>query len=110
VTYRRPFSSVPQGTYSLPYEKDAVEGPSAAAWQNTVTLIQREAMPAQERNEINVQVIRSYSWAAVQSQQNSQRKPVNNCGGSQIFLKCWFQIWKSGGRPQKAQPACYEWI
>ena len=25
------------------------------------------------------------SWAAVESQQNSQRKPVNNCGGSHDF-------------------------
>ncbi len=33
--------------------------------------------------------------------QNSQCKPVNNCGGSRIFLKLWFEIWKSGGRPQK---------
>jgi len=39
----------------------------------------------QAPNGINVQVIRSYSWAAVQSQQNSQRKPVNNCGGSHDF-------------------------
>src|SRR5690349_19873760 len=28
--------------------------------------------------------------------QNSQCKPVNNCGGSRIFLKLWFEIWKSG--------------
>jgi hypothetical protein len=46
----------------------------------------------------------------VQSQQNSQRKPVNNCGGSHDFSEMLVQIWKSGGRPQKAQPACYEWI
>ena len=32
--------------------------------------------------DLNVQVIRSYSWAAAESPKNSQRKPVNNCGGS----------------------------
>src|SRR5262249_34170745 len=42
--------------------------------------------------------------------QNSQCKPVNNCGGSHDFLKLWFEIWKSGGQPQNARPNCYEWI
>jgi len=43
---------------------------------------------AQEREaveDLNVQVIRSYSWAAAESQKNSQCKPVNNCGGSRDF-------------------------
>jgi hypothetical protein len=31
--------------------------------------------------DLNVQVIRSYSWAATESPKNSQCKPVNNCGG-----------------------------
>jgi hypothetical protein len=35
--------------------------------------------------DLNVQVIRSYSWAAAESQKNSQCKPVNNCGGSRDF-------------------------
>src|ERR1700719_3767038 len=34
---------------------------------------------------LNVQVIRSYSWAAAESPKNSQCKPVNNCGGSRDF-------------------------
>jgi hypothetical protein len=65
-------SSVPQGSNSLQYEKDAVQGSSAAVWQklfrlrgrseerakgyrtqNTVTVLQRGAKPAQEKNEIN---------------------------------------------------------
>src|SRR5271165_600913 len=49
-------------------------------------------------------------WAEAESLQNSQCKPVNNCGGSHDFPELQFQIWKSGSRPQKAQPACYEWI
>ena len=72
MTYCRLFSSVPQGSNSLQYEKDAVQGSSAAVWQkllrlrgrseerakgyrtqNTVTVLQRGAKPAQERNEIN---------------------------------------------------------
>jgi hypothetical protein len=35
--------------------------------------------------DLNVQVIRSYSWAATESPKNSQRKPVNNCGGRRDF-------------------------
>ena len=35
--------------------------------------------------DLNVQVIRSYSWAATESPKNSQCKPVNNCGGSHDF-------------------------
>ena len=35
--------------------------------------------------DLNVQVIRSYSWAATESPKNSQCKPVNNCGGGRDF-------------------------
>jgi hypothetical protein len=49
----------------------------------------KEAAGARARNaveDLNVQVIRSYSWAAAESpKKNSQRKPVNNCGGSRDF-------------------------
>src|SRR6266436_3213167 len=34
---------------------------------------------------LNVQVIRSYSWAATEEPHNSQCKPVNNWGGSHDF-------------------------
>src|SRR5271165_506912 len=49
-------------------------------------------------------------WAEAESLHNSQWKPVNNCGGSHDFPELQFQIWKSGSRPQNAQPTCYEWI
>jgi len=68
----------------------------------------QERVPAVE--DLNVQVIRSYSWAVTESPKNSQCKPVNNCGGSHDFPELQFQIWKSGSRPQNAQPTCYEWI
>ena len=45
----------------------------------------RAVKSAKRRNGINVQVIRSYSWAAAESPKNSQCKPVNNCGGSRDF-------------------------
>ena len=48
----------------------------------------KEAAGARARNaveDLNVQVIRSYSWAAAESQKNSQCKPVNNCGGSRDY-------------------------
>jgi len=73
----------------------------------------KEAVGARARNaveDLNVQVIRSYSWAATEEPHNSQCKPVNNCGGSHDFPELQFQIWKSGSRPQNAQPTCYEWI
>jgi hypothetical protein len=62
----------------------------------------------QDANAINVQIIRSYSWAETESTKNSECKPVNNCGRGHNFLKFRCQIWKTGGRPQKAQPTCYE--
>ena len=48
----------------------------------------KEAAGARARNavkDLNVQAIRSYSWAAAESPKNSQCKPVNNCGGSHDF-------------------------
>ena len=48
----------------------------------------KEAVGARARTRsriLNVQVIRSYSWAAAESPKNSQCKPVNNCGGSRDF-------------------------
>ena len=44
-----------------------------------------QAQECEAVEDLNVQVIRSYSWAAAESQKNSQCKPVNNCGGSRDF-------------------------
>jgi hypothetical protein len=67
----------------------------------TATLCAEAGAKVKRANGINVQVIRSYSWAAAESPKNSQGKPVNNCGGGRIFLKLRFETWKSGRRPQK---------
>src|SRR5271165_1594759 len=48
----------------------------------------KKAVGARARNaveDLNVQVIRSYSWAATEEPHNSQCKPVNNCDGSHDF-------------------------
>jgi hypothetical protein len=42
--------------------------------------------------DLNVQVIRSYSSAATESPQNSQCKPVNNCAGSHDFFETLVSI------------------
>jgi hypothetical protein len=54
-----------------------------------------------EAHEALIKTAPEILWAEAESLHNSQCKPVNNCGGSRIFLKLWFEIWKSGGRPQK---------
>ncbi len=48
----------------------------------------KEAAGARARNapeDLNVQVIRSYSWAAAEGSKNPQCKPVNNCSGRRDF-------------------------
>ena len=74
----------------------------------------KEAAGARARNaaeDLNVQVIRSYSWAAAEGSKNPQCKPVNNCSGRRDLpeaLVSSLERWQPARRLREMKsPSCF---